>query len=113
MLLCRVVRAGLSSDARAKVRHLALLIVSGTQPVTNLKILTHVGELTGKEEDKQKWGQQQQQQLQHTAHNDTLTSDTIHRLSSSAQELLTHSVTRLSPRCPCMCGQPRSTWRPG
>ena len=45
------------TDARAKVRQLALILVAGTQPLTNLKLRNHIGELTGKEDEKQKWGQ--------------------------------------------------------
>ena len=57
--MCRVLCCAcvyVSSDARAKVRQLALLIVADTQPPTNLRLLNHVAELTGKEDDKQKWG---------------------------------------------------------
>jgi len=42
-------------NARAKVRYLALLIAAGTQPASNLKLLNNIMELTGKEEEKQKW----------------------------------------------------------
>ena len=56
VVVCTVLLSALS-DARAKVRQLALMIVADTQPPTNLRLLEHVVELTGKEENKQKWGQ--------------------------------------------------------
>jgi len=42
-------------NARAKVRSLAAIIISDTQPTHNLVVLSHLQQVTGKEEEKQKW----------------------------------------------------------
>ena len=89
------------SDGRAKVRQLALIIVADTQPPSNLKILSNVVELTGKEEEKQKWGQQHQHHHTHThatAYSHTRHQTLIPHWSSAARcLLLSRAVDREGP----------------
>ena len=85
-------------DARAKVRQLALLLVAGTQPVTNLKMRKYVQEVTGKEEEVKRWSQQRTNSAHHTTPNPT-------RTALPPQPPLTRTLRRchcLSCAVPCV-----------